>query len=160
MKTLFLVRHGKSSWRHHELKDEERPLLVKGEKKTKIVAEKLLKKNVEIDLIICSHAIRATETAKIIAAVLKYPGSKIKIEKSIYNADADALYHPLFDLSEDINSVMLVGHNPGMTYFANKLLNSNIDNVPTSGLIAVSFNIDNWHDVINAKAKELFKIFP
>jgi phosphohistidine phosphatase len=160
MKTLFLVRHGKSSWSHTDMADVDRPLLVKGENKSKTVAEKLIRKGVDVDLIICSHALRAHETAKIIAAVLKYPESKIRIEKGIYTADADALYHPLFDLPDDIDSVMLVGHNPSMTYFANKLLKENMDNVPTSGLIAVSLNIKTWHDVLKAKGKELFKIFP
>ena len=160
MKTIFLVRHGKSSWSHPELADEERLLLVKGENKNKLLAEKFLRKNINVDLIICSHALRAHETAKIIAAVIKYPEKKIKIEKGIYTADADSLYHPFFELSDDINSVMLVGHNPSMTYFANKLIDGNIDNLPTSCLIAVSLDIDNWHDVIKAKGKELFKIFP
>ena len=160
MKTLFLLRHGKSSWSHSDTPDEQRPLVVKGEVNTKYVAEKLQAKGKKIDLIISSHAVRALESAKIIAAVVKYPDKEIKIDRSIYTANAETLYDPLFELNEKINSVMLVGHNPTMTYFANKILNANMDHLPTSALLCLELPIDNWHDVIKTTGKEIFRIFP
>ena len=168
MKTLFLVRHGKSSWSHSELPDEKRPLVVKGENNIKYVAEKLLSKSPDtnkgkpfsIDLIITSHALRALESAKIIAAVLKYPDENIKVDKTIYTSNPESLYDPLFELDNKLNTVMLVGHNPTITYFANKLLNANLDHLPTSALLCISLPIDNWHDVIKTTGKEIFRIIP
>lgn len=159
MKVLYLVRHGKSSWSHPESPDDQRPLVHKGEISIKNLAEEILSKGKKIDLIISSHAIRALESAKIIAAILKYPDKEIKIDKTIYTSDADSLFDPLFELPESTDSVMLVGHNPAMTYFANKLLNENIEHMPTSAMICIGFEINDWHDIIKTKGKELFRIF-
>jgi phosphohistidine phosphatase len=160
MKTLYLVRHAKSSWSHPELPDEQRPLLVKGENNTKLLTDFLNSKGITIDLIISSHALRAFETAKIIAAGLKYPDEKIKIDRQIYFADTSGLYDPFYDLSDDLESVMLIGHNPSMTYFANNFIEKKIDYMPTSGLICVSLSITKWNDIIRPKGKELFRYFP
>ena len=160
MKTLFLARHGKSSWSHPELPDEKRPLLVKGENNTKFIAEQLLSKVVKVDLIISSPVVRALETAKIIALILKYPEENIKTDNIIYSADANGLFDPLFDLSDSIESVMIIGHNPAMTYFVNNFIEKKVDNLPTSGVICVSLKIDKWQDIIKPNGKELFRIFP
>lgn len=159
MKTLYLVRHGKSSWNHKDLTDEQRPLLVKGENNTKSLSDNIHKKNIKLDLIISSHAVRAYETAKIIAASLKYPEKEIKTDRQVYFADGEGLFNPLYDLPNEINSVMLVGHNPAITNFANQFIEDKIDSMPTSAAICISLKIDNWHDIIKAKGKEVFRLF-
>ncbi len=79
MKTLYIVRHAKSSWDHPGLGDDQRPLLEKGKKRTKYVVDYFLENNINPDLIISSHAVRAFETAKIIATSLDYPENKINL---------------------------------------------------------------------------------
>jgi phosphohistidine phosphatase len=160
MKTIYLVRHAKSSWSHPELSDEQRPLLVKGENNTKLLTDYLNSKEITIDLIISSHAIRAFETARIIAAGLKYPDKNIKIDRQIYYADTDGLYDTFYDLPEKIESVMMIGHNPSITYFVNKFIEQKIDNMPTSGLICISLSITKWNNIIKPQSKELFRFFP
>ncbi len=158
MKTLYLIRHGKSSWNNKDLPDEKRPLLVKGENNTKIISDYFQTNNITVDLIITSHAIRAFETAKIIAAAIKYPENDIKTDRQVYFADGEGLFDPLYDLPDNINSVILVGHNPAITNFANHFIENKIDNMPTSGVLCISFNIDNWQDIIKKKGKELFRL--
>ncbi len=160
MKTLYLVRHAKSSWNFPDLADDERPLLEKGKKRTKKVIDYLLANNVHVDYIISSHAIRALETAKIIAHALNYPLNEIKVERQIYHANADKLYNQFFDLPEKCDALMLVGHNPTFTSFANHFLDNKIDWLPTSGVVSVSFDTDRWEDVISADRKTDFIVYP
>lgn len=160
MKTLYIVRHAKSSWDHPGLGDDQRPLLEKGRKRTKYVIDYFLKKKIKPDLIISSHAVRAFETARIFAIGLNYPEDNIIVSKGMYHGDLDNLYNYFFDLSDDLESLMMVGHNPTFTYFANKFLDKTIDNLPTSGVVCIEFETDKWEEVINAEKKTKFVISP
>ncbi len=90
MKTLYIVRHAKSSWNKVDMPDEKRPLMEKGKKRTKKVIDYLLANHIKVDYIISSHAVRAHETAKILAHALKYPIENIKIDSNIYHGNGDA----------------------------------------------------------------------
>ncbi|MFO8129976.1 MAG: histidine phosphatase family protein [Bacteroidales bacterium] len=160
MKTLYLVRHAKSSWKHPELLDEERPLLEKGKSRTWKVIDFLLSRKITVDLIKSSHAVRALETAKIIAHALKFPEENIIVEKQIYHADSYRLLDQFFDVSDSFESLMLVGHNPACTNLANYFLEKRIDWLPTSGVVSISFDTDKWAELINAGRKTNFVVFP
>jgi phosphohistidine phosphatase len=160
MKTLYIVRHAKSSWDYPALEDYQRPLLEKGKKRTKYIVDYLLEKNVRVDLIMSSHATRALETAKIIAKALQYPENKILISKSIYHSDPDGLFNLFFDLPEDIHSLMIVGHNPTLTNFANLFLERKLDNLPTSGIVCIDFKTDNWEEIVSSGRFTKFVVSP
>lgn len=160
MKTLYLMRHAKSSWKHAELNDLDRPLLEKGLKRTRLIIEYLQKNNVQIDLIITSHAVRALETAHIIAHAFNVDESNLRIEKGVYMADASSLIDQFFDLPPGISHVMMVGHNPSITSFANTFLDEKIEYLPTSGLVAISFDTDKWEELPVAPHKTDFMVFP
>ena len=160
MKTLFIVRHAKSSWEHPGLADDERPLLPKGIKRTNKIAAYLQQKNINPDLIISSHAVRALDTAKIIAEAIGYPEEKISISRQVYHGGTNQFYDELFRLTDDIQRVMLFGHNPAFTSFANHFLKKKIDWLPTSGVVAISFNTDQWTEIPLAKYNTEFVIFP
>jgi len=132
MKTLYIVRHAKSSWKYPELPDDERPLLEKGKKRTKRVIDYLLEKKVKVDYIISSHAVRAYDTAKILAHALNYKTDEIKVDHEIYYADSDKLFNQFYDLPDRYDSIMIVGHNPAFTNFSNCFAVPNIDWLPTS----------------------------
>ncbi len=160
MKTLYIVRHAKSSWDFPGLGDEERPLLEKGKKRTQKISKYLLEKNVSLDLILSSHATRALETAKILAHALAYPEDEIRISEQIYHSNADRLYDQFYDLSDDVEKLMIVGHNPTFTNFANHFLDEKIDWLPTSGIVSVSFDTAHWMKLDIAKKTVNFVIFP
>ena len=160
MKTLYIVRHAKSSWKYPELPDDERPLLEKGKKRTRKIIDFLLEKDVKLDLIISSHATRALETAKIIGHALGYPEENILVSKQVYHANADRLYDQFFDLNDNISSLMIVGHNPTFTTFANHFLDEKIDWLPTSGVVSVSFDTTQWVNIPLAKPTTNFVAIP
>lgn len=160
MKTLYIVRHAKSSWKYPELPDDERPLLEKGKKRTRKIIDFLIEKDVKVDLIISSHATRALETAKIIGHAIGYPEDNIMISRQVYHSSADRLYDQFYDLNDKINSLMIVGHNPTLTNFANHFLDEKIDWLPTSAVVSVSFDTPHWVNVPLAKRTTNFVVAP
>jgi len=160
MKTIFIVRHAKSSWNTIDLPDVQRPLLEKGKKRTGKVINYLHQQNIKIDLIISSHAVRAHETARILAHALNYPEENIKLESLIYYANGESILNQFYDLPEQFDSVMIVGHNPALTDFVNIFLNPPIENLPTSGIVSITFDTDKWEEVPVASRKTNFILFP
>ena len=152
MKPLYLIRHAKSSWDDPELSDFDRPLNKRGQKDAPRMGKRLKEKRVTPDRMITSPAVRALATCKEIARVLGFAEEKIITDRRLYHADEDQILKVIKELkdsprdSEEI--VMLFGHNPGLTEFANSLLNETIDNIPTTGVVAATLNIDHWKDAL------------
>jgi len=160
MKTIYIVRHAKSSWADANVSDVNRPLMEKCIKRTLKIINFLLERNVYPDAIISSHAKRAFDTAKLIAEGLNFPKQNITINKNIYETDEENILNEVFALDNTLNKVMLVGHNPGMTQFANFFLNEKIDYMPTSAVAGISFYTDKWQTVVNSTKITDFIVFP
>jgi phosphohistidine phosphatase len=160
MKTLYIVRHAKSSWDDFSVSDHERPLLPKGRNRTILVADRLKETGQVPELILSSTAKRAAQTAEIIAQVLGYPKDKILFNKNLYHASADDVMDELFGLDNEINSVMVVAHNPGLTDLANYFLSNTIGNLPTSGVVKVVFDTDRWETVPESGHKVELLLMP
>jgi len=160
MKKLYIVRHAKSSWDHPELPDHDRPLTEKGKKRTKVVNDYLLKKNIKVDFIISSTAIRAIETARYIARAVGYPLKDIKVDPQLYHADIEKLKDQFFDLSDQFNNVMIVGHNPTFTNFVNLFLEPKIDWLPTTGIVCIEFDTNHWDKILTSNWKTKFVVTP
>ncbi len=160
MKTLYIVRHAKSSWDHPGLADDERPLLQKGVKRTLKIATYFQENDIHVDQLMTSHAVRAHETARIIAHGIGYPEDQIKVSSNLYHGSADRIYDELFALSNDIDSVMIFGHNPTFTSLANYFLENKLDWLPTSGVVSISFNTDRWSEIPMAGHKTNFVVVP
>ena len=160
MKTLYLVRHAKSSWEEPGVKDIERPLIEKGIEKTQRVVEYFQKNNISIDLMISSPAVRAFETAKLIAKGIGYPVKQIKQDERIYDGYYDRILDVIYGTSDDINSLMLFGHNPTITHLSNLFLDPGVDMLPTTGVVAISFDTEKWSKIPESEPKKEFVIFP
>ena len=160
MKTVYIVRHAKSSWDEPGVDDHGRPLLAAGIKKTKLVIDFLKNKNVMPDLMITSSALRAKDTAFLIANGLGYTHSDIIVDEKMYHASPDSIMDELYALDDEINSVMIFGHNPTLTYFVNQFIEPTIVNLPTSGVAAFEFVTDKWAEIGAAKCRTLFTVFP
>jgi len=147
MKTLYLVRHAKSSWKHPELDDFERPLNKRGKRDAPAMGQFLLQKGIKPDIIISSPAVRASVTTKIISDILSYPFNRVAYSDDIYEAGISSLFKILSKVENKYNSGMIVGHNPGMTYFANTLASTRIDNIPTCGIFCTDLDISSWQEI-------------
>lgn len=160
MKTLYIVRHAKSSWDFPDLPDVERPLLEKGIYNTNKIIKELNEKGVKIDMLVSSHAKRAYETAKIIAKGILFPVEKIEVNRNIYQVNRDELFNVIFSQNDEMESLMIVGHNPTLTQFTNLFIDDKIEILPTSGIISIDFETDKWIGVIKANHKINFILFP
>lgn len=124
------------------------------------MAKLLRKKKVFPDLILSSTAVRAYEYAKILAKELSYQKSNIIATKDLYMADEDDLLSTIQAIKDKIEIVFLVGHNPDITNFANSLSDDHIDNIPTSGIFSVEFDVDKWENVKPGKGRFVSFEFP
>jgi phosphohistidine phosphatase len=111
-----------------------------------MMGKRLAKREVEPDLIVSSPATRAMLTVEIIAREIDYPEEDIRADERIYGASASELLEIIQELDDHLDRVMLLGHNPGLTDLANDL-GCDIDNVPTSGIVELSFDVESWTDV-------------
>lgn len=145
MKTLTILRHAKSSWDNRGLPDQQRPLSRRGEKDAPTMARRINDAGIRPSLIMSSSAVRAWCTAKIVARAINYPVEFLHREDDLYLADVERLLDLMSRQDNAFNSVMLVGHNPGLTEFANYLLPDVTDNIPTCGLVALNIDADNWN---------------
>ncbi len=159
MKTLYLARHAKSSWKHPELSDIERPLNKRGKRDAPIIGNLLKEKGVNPDILISSPAVRARKTAVAIAGIIDYPKSKILIDVNIYESSSSELKNIIQGFDDKYNSVMMFGHNPGFTMLNNYLTESFIDNIPTCGVVGIRFN-SSWKKIEGASGNAFFFIYP
>lgn len=141
MKTLYILRHGKSSWEQPGTDDFDRPLLPKGVRRTERIANHITENNISLDLIVSSPAKRAFETAKIIAEEI---GCKLITHQNLYPGYSSHILDVIFLQPDTIDSLMIVGHNPGVTSMVHDFVDSSFDWLPTSGLAMVKFDTDLW----------------
>lgn len=145
MKTLTLVRHAKSSWKNPQLSDRQRPLNKRGKRDAPIMGKRILDHGIRPSLIVSSPAARALTTARIIAAQISYPIEFLQREDSLYLASLDEILDVVAAQDNGFNNLMVVGHNPGMTDFANFLSPGLTNNLPTAGVVCVQIDQDDWN---------------
>jgi phosphohistidine phosphatase len=158
-KTLYLVRHAKSSWKNPELSDSERPLNKRGKHDAPLIGRFLKQKNEIPELLVSSTAKRALKTAENFAEEL-HSSKKIVSDESLYMAGIDDFISVIENIEDSINSVMLFSHNPGITDFANYITGSDIENIPTAGTVRIDFSMKSWKDCRKTKGELKFFISP
>ena len=146
MKTLYLIRHGKSSWANQSLQDFDRPLNHRGERDVPFMGKRLREYDTP-DLILSSSANRAISTARIIAGKVGYAEARILEDETMYLASEKTLLSIIREIDNQYKTVMLFGHNPGFTMLANDLTNYFVENIPTCGVFCITFNIERWQQV-------------
>jgi phosphohistidine phosphatase len=146
MKTLIVVRHAKSSWDDPELSDFKRPLNDRGEHDASRMARRLKEKDLSVDAVVSSPAVRALMTCHVFADVLKFPKDQVQEIRELYHAGDEIILDVVKKLGDHMKVAMLFGHNPGLTDFVNNLLDEEIDNVPTTGIVCCNLKIGKWSD--------------
>ncbi len=147
MKTLYLLRHAKSSWDDPDLKDFERPLAERGIHDVPLMAERFKSRGAVVDTIICSPAVRTKTTAQMFAKEIGFPREEIGSNPELYFAGSNMFLKAASLLDAECDVAMLVGHNPAITEFVNEMAGSDIDNIPTCGLVELRLPIDDWSEI-------------
>ena len=157
MKTLILVRHAKSSWEFN-MNDHDRPLNERGISDANLISKHLKEQKLEIDLVLTSDAERAKSTAKIVVANLNIDASTFHMEKNLYDFSGKNLVRVIQNCENSVDTLMIFGHNHAVTAFVNTYGTILIDNVPTCGVVIITFNIKDWKDLI--KGETITTLFP
>lgn len=153
-KVLFVVRHAKADKAPIYPTDFERPLEPRGMSDARAMGRYLAEeKHLNPDLLISSPALRARETAVLIAEQLHYPEAKIRFESSMYASSPSELKSIVRETEDSAETVMIFGHNPEFTEFAERLSGVYFDNIVTCGVCCIAFDTDLWSDIDWGKGK-------
>jgi phosphohistidine phosphatase len=148
MKRLIIIRHGKASLTSAVPGgDFNRPLIEHGIARTEKLIEFLKKNKEKADLIVSSPATRAKQTAEIIASGIKYPKENIRYELDIYAEHEERIFDILYQRSNEVSTLFLIGHNPTLTNFLNYWINPKVDMFKTSGAACLVFETDDWSEI-------------
>jgi phosphohistidine phosphatase len=142
MKTLLILRHAKSSWKHTNLSDHERPLNKRGKKAAPLMGQLLYEQDLVPDIILSSTARRARDTAEIVAEASGFEGEIYYLEDLYHGWPSDYIV-ALRGLSDENDSVMVVGHNPGLESFLEWLTSAG-ERFPTAALAYIKLPIQAW----------------
>lgn len=142
MRTLYLLRHAKSDWSDPLLDDHDRPLAKRGRRARRTIAEHLA--GAKVDLVVCSSARRARQTAKPVVEAL---GCEFRVEPSLYPGDVDGMLAVLRALPDRVTAALLVGHNPA-TEELSEALTGTPGLYPTAALGTIELDVDSWDDVV------------
>lgn len=158
MKTIYIVRHAKSSWNYKSIEDTYRPLKERGINDAHMMASFFKNKMQRPDTFITSQATRALSTAVIFAEVMNFPLSHLAIKKTLYDFSGGYLLKVIRALDDNFKSCILFGHDHGITDFINKHGSKDISHIPTCGLIGINFETDHWKNI--KKGKTVLVSFP
>jgi phosphohistidine phosphatase len=146
MRTLFLLRHAKSSWKDETLSDFERPLNSRGRKAAQTMSAFLKQEQIKPDLILSSLAVRARETIEIMMRSTRLEVN-LRFDERIYEASAGRLLEVVTQIEDENRTVMMVGHNPGFEELLTALTGK-IETMPTAALAKITFKTSSWNNAV------------
>ena len=159
-KILYLVRHAEAAWMESGQRDFDRPLKDCGRREAVELGQRLKADGILPGAILSSPALRATQTAEIIATELGFPVDSISFAENIYEATTANLIGIVQSLEDRHSSTMLIGHNPAMTWLINHLSGGHIANAPTCSIATLRTFSTRWEDAGPATADLLDFDYP
>lgn len=161
LRTIILVRHGDAQRQTATLADFDRGLTKKGIAQIESDGAYLQSIGYKPDMVISSHAIRAKETATILSQILDYDPENMMIHKALYNGNPNVYEELIYALPESIHNIIIVAHNPGITFFANEAVASFSEIVMPKGAM-FGFNIEaqDWTQFPQSEKKKYFYKLP
>lgn len=146
-KSLFIVRHAIARSTEAGKKDIDRLLSSEGLQQSSRLGAYLVKNNVSISAIICSSASRALQTAELIADQLNFDIAKIHTDEELYEASVRIIFNKIADLNADWNEIILVGHNPVLSYFVEYLTGHHFEGMEPGSLVKISSTAKSWTEI-------------
>lgn len=153
MKTLLLMRHGKSSWKHPDLSDQERPLSKRGERDTHFMSHFIVERELVPQVVLASSSKRTAKTAEALCEDCAGIGP-LRLMDELYLAEAGAYIDALRTLPAGIERALIIGHNPGLESLL-MILGRRIEAMPTASLAHLVLPIQSWSDLTQETEGEL-----
>lgn len=160
MKTLYLLRHAKSSWDDANISDHQRPLNSRGRSDAALMGEVLFNRGVVPDLIFSSTAARAVETAGILLSHMDFNADAVEKLNGLYSLDMRGILEVVKGCPDTVSRLMLIGHNPSIVLLADWLAKERVGDMPTCCCAALEFNINSWAKLEKGEARLMFLEYP
>ncbi|MGI9569867.1 MAG: SixA phosphatase family protein [Desulfobulbia bacterium] len=160
MKHLYLIRHGKSSWSDPSLSDFSRPLNKRGKRDVPLMGKRMAVLEKQPDMIISSPAKRARRTARGIGATLGFRKKEIILDDELYSFSSQGLLDVIKKTPAPVEVLAVVGHNHGLTECAELLSGESLINVPTCGIVLISFDVSSWDMIFDGGGSMLLFDYP
>ena len=157
MKNLLLMRHAKSSWKDTSLLDHQRPLNKRGKRDAPRMGEHLREQGVLLDAILCSTATRARETVAGLLDEYTFEEEVLYFD-DLYQADPETIIALLKQLPDEVETAMVVAHNPGLDYFLETVCDEN-EHMPTACVAYIQLPLERWSDFHEATEGELLHLW-
>ncbi len=155
-----MIRHGKSDWSDGRLRDIERPLAPRGTRNAADMAHWIAQKGLQPDLILSSPALRARDTARIMAESWGMDTDRVQIREALYLAEPIEIAGVIALTDPETTSLAVFGHNPGFTHFVSAFMDEPLDNLPTAGLVALRLDCEDWEDLDTARILSYQVVLP
>ena len=157
MRTLLILRHGKSSWKHPGLADHDRPLNKRGLRDAPRMGRLLRDEDLVPDRIVSSTAVRARATAELVAGELGYRGT-VERSRDLYLASVPDIIRVLANDGGDAARLLVVGHNPGLEELV-AALTGGYAALPTAALARVDLELDAWSNLTGSTPARLVNLW-
>jgi phosphohistidine phosphatase len=152
-RNLYLLRHAQSADKQHGQTDKERVLTHLGMKQSLLIAQFLKEQNSIPEVIFCSVAERARETARLIADNLNFEQERLLFEEELYEASTRTFLEFINQIDDQLETVMCVSHNPTISYLSEFLTKSEIGEIAPGGMVILRFNTNSWKEVSEGSAQ-------
>lgn len=160
MKKLILFRHAKSDWSVAGQKDFDRGLNDRGQRDAPRMSVLLKDIQPKVDAVVCSTAVRTRLTCDYILEQIQVAPERVHYRDELYQASARILFNEICGLDSDWEVVLMVGHNPGISHIAEYLTKSEVGEVPTSGIVIIDFDCDDWTEISEGTGKMVAYRYP
>jgi phosphohistidine phosphatase len=160
MKTIIATRHAKTLQAEFDQLDFERELAPRGFKDSETMAQRLLQRPVKIDGMLSSTAFRAKATCFIIANQINFDEDKIILDERLYNAPSYKIEDVLAETPDEINTLLFVAHNFGISDWVHQQIGNIMEAMPTGAMVAINIDTDTWANISTSKKTFLFYDFP
>jgi phosphohistidine phosphatase len=157
MKTLLLMRHAKSSWKHPDLPDIDRPLKKRGKKDVQRMAKLITEAELVPQAVYCSPALRARLTAEAILHETSFKG-EIQYLDTLYLGEPENYIEVLGKCSDSLDRVMVIGHNPGLESVL-QALSGRVESLPTGAIAYISLQIKSWKELNDEPHGDLISLW-
>ena len=144
LRTLYLVRHAKSSWTDMTLGDFDRPLNSRGLRDAPEMGRRMKLRNIRPDLVLCSPARRTRQTVELLLRELGVSNAAVQFVEAIYEASIADLLHLVRSIPDPVNSAMIVGHNPSIGCLVDQLSGQRLERMPTCAVATLEADTDHW----------------
>jgi len=157
---LYLFRHAESIEKVPSLHDKERELTQRGIREALLIGNYLRKENTVFDVVLCSVAIRAKETASLMADAMKFSPEKIVEDEALYDASTRTFFQFITTIHDKHHTALCVAHNPAISYLAESFTKAEIGDMPPAGLAIIKFNISSWKEVSQGNGELQNYVYP